>query len=129
MADVKWIYFYYNGNRLLYVGQTIHLQRRLEEHLREDRRYKFVDTVRFFALPESYTQEQVNIVESLFICYLKPPWNKVRTKCFWLDNKSVKAIYMIADSVMKAKGWSEFVNNHSAIASVRNGVIEWESSE
>lgn len=127
--DKKYIYFYYNDNHdmPLYIGQTVNVVRRFKQHTYEDRRFLLVDKICFFALPESYKKEDVDIVEAIFIQQMKPKFNRTSGHFFKLTPDTLNTIYTVLYHVLVASdGWEDFVKNYCEELRIENGVIKWE---
>ena len=78
MGKRYWLYKYYIGNKLVYIGQTKQsLIRRYQAHCAEDSKYEKVD---FVEISEVNNSAELNIAEIAMIAELKPPWNKK-----WVD--------------------------------------------
>ena len=74
MSKRYWLYKYYVGDRLVYVGQTKQPPiRRYQAHCAEDSKYEDVD---FVEIAEVSNSAELNIAETAMISELKPPWNK-----------------------------------------------------
>lgn len=127
MAE-KYIYFYYNRSQKkpLYVGQTVDILRRFKQHTYEDRRFCLVDKICFFGLPESYTKEQVDITEAIFIQQMNPNWNRTYGHYFRLNDDTMQAITNLMKTVEESNGWEEFVKNYCETLHMKNGVMKWQ---
>ena len=67
------IYFLYNNDELVYIGQAFNISKRIMEHLLESR--KSFNKVRYNLVP----RESLNDVETTLIKALKPKYNLART--------------------------------------------------
>ncbi|WP_456363073.1 nucleotide excision repair endonuclease [Priestia aryabhattai] len=77
------VYRIYNKDgKLMYVGQTKNLRRRLYEHFTEKRKGYFIQTVRFFYVDfedEFITKSYLDMYETYLIRKLKPRYNVQQT--------------------------------------------------
>lgn len=77
------IYKIYNkDNKLMYVGQTRNLRRRLSEHFIGKRKGYFIETVRYFYVDfeeDFITESYLDMYETFLIRKLKPQYNVHQT--------------------------------------------------
>jgi hypothetical protein len=73
-APIRGIYFLIHHGRVVYVGQTNHVVRRLISHIQEG--VKVFDSWRHLAMPSG----NLNVVEKEFILRLQPKYNGASTK-------------------------------------------------
>jgi hypothetical protein len=70
------VYKLYNNNELLYIGITIHIKQRLEEHKLSKKWYVDIDKI---YVSEKLTRNEVKIYEIYYITKEKPKYNSYFT--------------------------------------------------
>ena len=100
----KGVYGLFDGDELVYIGQSTNLYSRIGNHIKED--VKKFDSFELFPVSSEYTEDDLNSVEARLISWFLPKYNKAlaygdkQHKCKKKDGycRSIRKIVEMCDA-------------------------------
>lgn len=108
----KGVYALFDGEQLVYIGQSNSLYSRIGNHIRENT--KTFDSFELFPLPDNYSDVELSAVEYWLIAWFNPKYNKACTsQCGKGHSHTKKKYYVRAIKALIEEECDEIENRKS----------------